>query len=447
MAEDQTPAEDAPEPEDGALDDLADLEFDDADGAADAPPAAALSPDGELDDDDLDDLIGAAPTADAAPGAAPEATASAPSVGGIESLAALAGDGLARITEFSTRLTEVLHVGLESVTGEKTTVASGQLESTTYEDVQASFADVPHVALRLKLAFSPQESEPLVVLMPLADAGALVHLQTDEDELADVDFRDRQLDAIATAVRELLDLMSLALFTDALMGAEVTLNEILLDSAADILRGVAADVADETALRLDVVLSGAAGEPMGLVVVMPTTLIARFSQALAPAPARPAAARSEPTPQATAPPPAAAAAQVGEAQPGGRMFDAGNVSPIRPTAAGNRVADDVDVHPVRFPNIGEALPAARPPRSLELLMDVEMRVSVELGRSSMSVEEILSLGPGSVVELNKLAGEPVDILVNDHLIARGEVVVVDENFGVRVTEIVSAHKRVHVMAR
>ena len=76
-----------------------------------------------------------------------------------------------------------------------------------------------------------------------------------------------------------------------------------------------------------------------------------------------------------------------------------------------------------------------------------MRVSVELGRSSMSVEEILSLGPGSVVELNKLAGEPVDILVNDHLIARGEVVVVDENFGVRVTEIVSTHKRAHAMAR
>ncbi|MEX2229391.1 MAG: flagellar motor switch protein FliN, partial [Dehalococcoidia bacterium] len=133
--------------------------------------------------------------------------------------------------------------------------------------------------------------------------------------------------------------------------------------------------------------------------------------------------------------------------PAARAFNAGNVSPIRPAATVGRVPDDVDVHPVRFPTIGETPVTARVPRSLELLMDVEMRVSVELGRSSLSVEEILSLGPGSVVELNKLAGEPVDILVNDHLIARGEVVVVDENFGVRLTEIVSAHKRVHVMAR
>ncbi|MPZ98552.1 MAG: flagellar motor switch protein FliN [Dehalococcoidia bacterium] len=80
-------------------------------------------------------------------------------------------------------------------------------------------------------------------------------------------------------------------------------------------------------------------------------------------------------------------------------------------------------------------------------MDVQMRVSVELGRSSMSVEDVLALGPGSVVELNKLAGEPVDILVNDRLIARGEVVVVDENFGVRVTEIISPRRRAQAMGR
>jgi flagellar motor switch protein FliN/FliY len=72
---------------------------------------------------------------------------------------------------------------------------------------------------------------------------------------------------------------------------------------------------------------------------------------------------------------------------------------------------------------------------------------VELGRSSLTVEEILELGPGSVVELNKLAGEPVDILVNDRLIARGEVVVVDENFGVRITEIISPRQRVNAIGR
>ena len=67
------------------------------------------------------------------------------------------------------------------------------------------------------------------------------------------------------------------------------------------------------------------------------------------------------------------------------------------------------------------------------------------GGTRMTVEEVLSLGPGSVVELNKLAGEPVDVLVNEQLIARGEVVVVDENFGVRVTEIVSPRRRAHAI--
>ena len=114
-------------------------------------------------------------------------------------------------------------------------------------------------------------------------------------------------------------------------------------------------------------------------------------------------------------------------------------------ASGGR--DDVDVHPVRFPPLPEmrGVAAASMPRSLDLIMDVAMRVTVEIGRSTMTVEDVLSLGPGSVVELNTLAGEPVDVLVNDQLIARGEVVVVDENFGVRVTEIVSPRRRANAL--
>lgn len=78
---------------------------------------------------------------------------------------------------------------------------------------------------------------------------------------------------------------------------------------------------------------------------------------------------------------------------------------------------------------------------MDLLFDVQLQLSVELGRTSIPVKEILQLGPGSIVELDKLAGEPVDILVNGKLIARGEVVVVDENFGVRVTEVASQAER------
>ncbi|MBS4207614.1 flagellar motor switch phosphatase FliY [Bacillus sp. FJAT-50079] len=80
-------------------------------------------------------------------------------------------------------------------------------------------------------------------------------------------------------------------------------------------------------------------------------------------------------------------------------------------------------------------------KNLDMLLDIPLQVTVELGRTNRSVKDILELGSGSIIELDKLAGEPVDILVNNRLIAQGEVVVIDENFGVRVTDIVSQKDR------
>jgi len=79
---------------------------------------------------------------------------------------------------------------------------------------------------------------------------------------------------------------------------------------------------------------------------------------------------------------------------------------------------------------------------IDLLLDISLQVTVELGRARMKIQEILALRNGSVIELDRLAGEPADILVNGTLIAKGEVVVVDEKFGVRVIEVVSRAKRI-----
>lgn len=81
-------------------------------------------------------------------------------------------------------------------------------------------------------------------------------------------------------------------------------------------------------------------------------------------------------------------------------------------------------------------------RNLDLILDIPLRVTVELGRTKMIVSELLNLGQGSVIELNKLAGEPMEVLVNDKLVARGEAVVVNEKFGVRLTDIISPAERV-----
>jgi flagellar motor switch protein FliN len=82
------------------------------------------------------------------------------------------------------------------------------------------------------------------------------------------------------------------------------------------------------------------------------------------------------------------------------------------------------------------------PRKLDLLLDVPLDLSVELGRARMSIQDLLNLSPGSVIELDKIAGEPLDFMVNGRLVARGEAVVVNDKFGVRITDIISPSERI-----
>lgn len=85
-------------------------------------------------------------------------------------------------------------------------------------------------------------------------------------------------------------------------------------------------------------------------------------------------------------------------------------------------------------------------RDLDFILDIPLEVSVELGRAKMLINDLLQLGQGSVIELNKLAGEPLEILVNRKLVARGEVVVVNEKFGVRLTDVISPMERIRQLS-
>ncbi|WP_149466314.1 flagellar motor switch phosphatase FliY [Paenibacillus antarcticus] len=103
---------------------------------------------------------------------------------------------------------------------------------------------------------------------------------------------------------------------------------------------------------------------------------------------------------------------------------------------------NLNVQPVQFANLQSAPYNQIDQNNLELLMDIPLKITVELGRTHKQIKDILELSQGSIVELDKLAGEPVDILVNNKLIAKGEVVVIDENFGVRVIDIISQWDRI-----
>ncbi len=121
------------------------------------------------------------------------------------------------------------------------------------------------------------------------------------------------------------------------------------------------------------------------------------------------------------------------AAPGGPEMTLG---PAQGAGGGQRV-QPVQFGTISAPGSGEAASMG----NLDLLMDVPLEITVELGRANRRVRDVLSLGPGSIVELSKLAGEPVDLLVNGKLIAKGEVVVIDENFAVRIIEILAREER------
>ncbi len=107
---------------------------------------------------------------------------------------------------------------------------------------------------------------------------------------------------------------------------------------------------------------------------------------------------------------------------------------------GQPMGQPVNVQPAQFQAFNGGMAAAFQPENIDLIMDVPLEVTVELGRTSKSIADILDFAPGKIIELNKLAGEPIDVLVNGKYVARGEVVVIEESFGVRITEIINNGK-------
>ena len=97
----------------------------------------------------------------------------------------------------------------------------------------------------------------------------------------------------------------------------------------------------------------------------------------------------------------------------------------------------VNVQPAQFQAFAGDFNPITQQENIGLIMDVPLDVTVELGRTSKSIQDILEFAPGTIIELNKIAGEPIDVLVNGKYVARGEVVVIEESFGVRITEIIN----------
>jgi flagellar motor switch protein FliN/FliY len=112
-----------------------------------------------------------------------------------------------------------------------------------------------------------------------------------------------------------------------------------------------------------------------------------------------------------------------------------------PPEISGSTGEDAGEKPYEFSDLSDTS-ASQPPANMGLVLDIPLEITVELGRTRMLIGELLKLGQGSVIELSKLAGETLEILANQKLIARGEVVVINEKYGIRITEIMSPRERI-----
>jgi flagellar motor switch protein FliN/FliY len=124
------------------------------------------------------------------------------------------------------------------------------------------------------------------------------------------------------------------------------------------------------------------------------------------------------------------------------MTQADPTPQIGGASAGTQPADP---QPASFPSL-DTSSAAPAVKNLDFILDIPMLVTVQVGTARMAIRDLLQLGQGSVIELDKLAGEPMEVLVNNKLVAKGEVVVVNEKFGIRLTDVVSAAERIQQLA-
>lgn len=130
----------------------------------------------------------------------------------------------------------------------------------------------------------------------------------------------------------------------------------------------------------------------------------------------------------------------GQPMMGGQMMNGQQIMGGQTMMGGYPTEQSVNVQPAQFSAFSGGTVGGYPAENIGLIMDVPLEVTVELGRTQKSISDILDFGPGKIIELNKIAGEPIDVLVNGKYVAKGEVVVIEESFGVRITEIVNAAK-------
>ena len=329
-------------------------------------------------------------------------------------------------------LVESQSSNLSMLTGKTVRIDAPTTEVVTREQLSA---DLPDELVEVKIDFTVGIVGEHVYLLPEETAVRIASLMLGQegielDEMALSTIGEAISNIAGPTTAELGNRISRTIQTGTPTNRKTTKEEVSLPQ-------------EDSFVKVDYPLTLEGDMPSRLIEIFPLSMVAEVASMLG--------GEAAPAPMAEAP------AGVNQPQGGGMesLFGAsegGESSGIAQTfgqplggATPSPQAPPPNVQPVQFANLQPSnMPSEQ--GNIGLLMDVFMEMTVELGRTKKLIKEILTIGEGTIIELDKLAGEPVDILVNHKLIAKGEVVVIDENFGVRVTEIVSPMERMQDLA-
>lgn len=323
----------------------------------------------------------------------------------------------AKLVEFGQGLQQSACEALGTTLDKKLEIDGTAATSLPAAGVGSNFAGM-FLIIDAELKLEDGTNVPALMLIGEDEASALFNISPDGAE--EDDYKSKLEEAVQTTITDLSDFLTVSVSVNS--GAQLQFNVIrveLRNLAMTPLQLPSGMGTDLLSIQLPVTVDGQ--PPMQVSYLMPVDALNKVLGAVDATEA--AASPAAPAPAAAGAPAAA------KPQPS-----------LTPLPTGPQAQQDTVVRPAQFASFatsGEGSSMA----NIDLILDVQLRVTVELGRKLMSVRDILALGPGSVVELDKVAGEPVDVLVNDRLIATGEVVVADDNFAVRITDIVNPAKR------
>ncbi|HLG72170.1 MAG TPA: flagellar motor switch protein FliN [Chloroflexota bacterium] len=334
-------------------------------------------------------------------------------------LGRLTADQTSKLVEFGAGLQQSALEALGTTLDKKLEVAGASCSTEATGDLASKFPGM-FVVIDSDVRLEDGTSLPAMLLIGEDEAAALFNVTPDgveEDE-----YKAKLEESVQTTVTDLTDFLTLSVSVNSNAQLQFGISAVELRNLA--MSPLDLSSLGDEALAISMPLTVDDGPAMEITYMMSVDSLGHLLVALDPTAAPPVSAAPPPPPLPSIP------AGPSPATPPG----------LTPLPTGHQEQHEAVVRPAQFTSFATSAEGASM-ANIDLILDVQLRVTVELGRKLMSVRDILALGPGSVVELDKVAGEPVDVLVNDRLIATGEVVVADDNFGVRITDIVNPAKR------